>query len=413
MVFISRTLAARPTSRPGLVVRRRRLLREAPRHHALSSGCASLRRSAVAGMWYDRTVPCLWTGTTTPRSRPKTRSQQPVAQDRDRAYLIVLAGTSVGEMYKIADETTVIGRGSAGRHPGRRRRHLAPARRDRARGRAHRGRAISARPTAPSATASAIDEHALNDGDKIQVGSTTILKFTFHDSLDESFQRQMYESALRDGLTKIFNKKYFLDRLESEFAYAIRHKSPLSLVMFDIDHFKQINDTHGHLAGDYALATLAQGGERDDPPGGRVRALRRRGVRGHLPRRRSRRRGARSASASAAGRRRSSFVYQRRSSIKVTVSVGVAAVHRRRHARAAGADRRRRRRALSGQARGPQPRRPAGTRPNAPPASAIRRRGRSQRRARPRRRRASRGAQRLRELRPGRRSGRAGRRRDR
>ena len=61
------------------------------------------------------------------------------------------------------------------------------------------------------------------------------MKFTFHDSLDETFQRQMYESALRDGLTKIFNKKYFLDRLESEFAYSSRHKSPLSLVLFDIE----------------------------------------------------------------------------------------------------------------------------------------------------------------------------------
>src|SRR5262249_51714488 len=81
--------------------------------------------------------------------------------------------------------------------------------------------------------------------------------FTFHDSLDESFQKQMYESALRDALTKVFNKKYFLDRLRSEFAFAVRHKTALSLLMFDIDNFKKINDTHGHLAGDYALSTLA------------------------------------------------------------------------------------------------------------------------------------------------------------
>jgi diguanylate cyclase (GGDEF)-like protein len=98
----------------------------------------------------------------------------------------------------------------------------------------------------------------LKDGDKIQVGSTTILKFTYPDKLEEHFQRQMYESALRDGLTKIFNKKYFLDRLESEFAYAIRHKVPLSLVMFDIDLFKKVNDASGHLAGDYVLVQLAR-----------------------------------------------------------------------------------------------------------------------------------------------------------
>ena len=56
------------------------------------------------------------------------------------------------------------------------------------------------------------------------VGSTTILKFTYHDYLDEVFQRQMYESALRDGLTKVFNKKYFTDYLEKEFAFAARHE---------------------------------------------------------------------------------------------------------------------------------------------------------------------------------------------
>jgi diguanylate cyclase (GGDEF)-like protein len=98
----------------------------------------------------------------------------------------------------------------------------------------------------------------LKDGDKIRLGSTTILKFTYNDQLDESFQKQMYEAALRDGLTKAFNKKYFLDRLETEIAYARRHNAFLSLLMFDVDHFKNVNDTFGHLAGDYVLAKLAK-----------------------------------------------------------------------------------------------------------------------------------------------------------
>jgi diguanylate cyclase (GGDEF)-like protein len=181
---------------------------------------------------------------------------RPVAKDRDRAYLIVLAGASVGEMYKIAKEKTVIGRGNqADIHvvdDGISRRHAEIV---------HDKDGIYVRDLGSTngtfCNGERVSDHQLKDGDKIQVGSTTILKFTFHDSLDETFQRQMYESALRDGLTKVFNKKYFLDRLESEFAYAIRHKTPLSLVMFDIDHFKKINDTYGHLAGDYALATLA------------------------------------------------------------------------------------------------------------------------------------------------------------
>ena len=90
------------------------------------------------------------------------------------------------------------------------------------------------------------------------VGSSTILKFTYHDYLDEVFQRQMYESALRDGLTKVFNKKYFTDYLEKEFAFAARHGGPLALIFLDIDYFKKINDTHGHPAGDFVLAELSQ-----------------------------------------------------------------------------------------------------------------------------------------------------------
>src|SRR4029077_2360713 len=75
--------------------------------------------------------------------------------------------------------------------------------------------------------------------------------------LDEAFQRQMSESALRDGLTHAYNKRYFTDRLESEFQYALRHDSPLSLISLDIDHFKRINDAHGHPAGDQVLSQLA------------------------------------------------------------------------------------------------------------------------------------------------------------
>jgi two-component system, cell cycle response regulator len=96
------------------------------------------------------------------------------------------------------------------------------------------------------------------DGDKIQVGSNTVLKFSLQDQLEEQYQRSIYESATRDGLTRIFNKKYFLDTLRKEFAYCLRHRVPLSLVMFDVDHFKKINDTYGHQAGDYVLTRIAQ-----------------------------------------------------------------------------------------------------------------------------------------------------------
>lgn len=98
----------------------------------------------------------------------------------------------------------------------------------------------------------------LSDGDKIQIGSNTVLKFTLQDQLDEEYQRNIYESATRDGLTRIFNKKYFLDSLRKEFAYCVRHQVALSVVMFDVDFFKKVNDAHGHLAGDYVLSRIAQ-----------------------------------------------------------------------------------------------------------------------------------------------------------
>ena len=97
----------------------------------------------------------------------------------------------------------------------------------------------------------------LTDGDKIELGSGIVLRFAFFDELDESYHRTMYESSLRDGLTRAFNRKYFDERLDQEFAYSLRHGSALSLLMIDIDHFKTINDTLGHPADDSVLTQLA------------------------------------------------------------------------------------------------------------------------------------------------------------
>ena len=175
---------------------------------------------------------------------------------RDRAYLVVLAGASVGEMYKVDTDKTVIGRGQKAQvrllDDGISREHAQVV---------VEGNRIFLEDLGSTngtfCNGLKVDRRELCDGDKILVGSTTILKFTYHDNLDEIFQKQMYESALRDGLTKAFNKKYFTDRLESELTFAIRHQSPLVLVMFDIDHFKKVNDTHGHQAGDLVLSEIA------------------------------------------------------------------------------------------------------------------------------------------------------------
>jgi diguanylate cyclase (GGDEF)-like protein len=103
-----------------------------------------------------------------------------------------------------------------------------------------------------------VSSATLHDGDKIQIGSNTVVKFSIQDELEEQYQRSIYESATRDGLTRLFNKKYFLETLHKEFSYCLRHRMPLSLVMFDVDHFKKINDVYGHPAGDYVLTRIAQ-----------------------------------------------------------------------------------------------------------------------------------------------------------
>jgi|TARA_B100000315_G_scaffold138218_1_gene127231 diguanylate cyclase (GGDEF)-like protein len=102
-----------------------------------------------------------------------------------------------------------------------------------------------------------ITDHQLAEGDKIRIGATT-LRFSYLDDIDRTFLDQMYKSAVRDGLTGASNRKHFIERLDGEFAFAERHNTSVLLVMFDIDNFKHVNDTWGHLAGDHVIATLAQ-----------------------------------------------------------------------------------------------------------------------------------------------------------
>ena len=201
-------------------------------------------------------MPLDWDDVTRVAAKEELSPKKP--EERDSAYLIVLAGSSVGEMFKLQKEEVVLGRApQADIHlvdDGISRKHAMFVIKD--------GKIVVRDNGSTNGTfcngQKVEGEMQLSDGDKLQFGSTTILKFTFHDSLDESFQRQMYESALRDGLTKIFNRKYFLDRLEAEVAFAKRHNTPLSLLMMDIDHFKKVNDTFGHLAGDRALVELSR-----------------------------------------------------------------------------------------------------------------------------------------------------------
>lgn len=198
-----------------------------------------------------------WDDVTHVQAPPQSLAKGVTAPKRDQAYLIVLAGSMMGEMFKVGRERTIIGRGQRADirmlDDGISREHCEIV--------AENEKLVLRDLNSTNGTyckGVRVTRHELVDGDKILVGSSTVLKFTYHDKLDEVFQRQMYESALRDDLTKAFNKKYFMDRVESEYAYAVRHNMPLSLVAFDLDHFKAINDNFGHPAGDYVLAEMSQ-----------------------------------------------------------------------------------------------------------------------------------------------------------
>ena len=96
----------------------------------------------------------------------------------------------------------------------------------------------------------------LRNGDLVKVGRA-IFKYLSGGNIEALFHEEIYQLTVSDGLTKIPNKRYLLDFLDRELARAARYGSPLTAVMLDIDRFKNLNDTFGHLAGDEVLARLA------------------------------------------------------------------------------------------------------------------------------------------------------------
>lgn len=101
-----------------------------------------------------------------------------------------------------------------------------------------------------------VDEYVLRDGDFIKIGRC-IFKFLSGSNIENAYHEEIYRLTTIDGLTQVYNKRYFVETLEREIGRAQRYRRDLSLIMFDIDHFKNINDTYGHLAGDYVLKQLA------------------------------------------------------------------------------------------------------------------------------------------------------------
>lgn len=186
--------------------------------------------------------------------------EEAVARSAGRtAQLIVLSGANVGQVFTLVKDRVVIGRDEGADvqilDAGISRRHALVI---------LDGEGRYFVEDAGSRNGTFTNNHrvekrqALQDGDKIQIGVMTILKFTFDDAPEASYAQAMYEAALRDGLTGVFNRRYFEERLRAEFSFASRHHSALALLFLDLDHFKEVNDSLGHLAGDAVLKQFAR-----------------------------------------------------------------------------------------------------------------------------------------------------------
>jgi diguanylate cyclase (GGDEF)-like protein len=99
-------------------------------------------------------------------------------------------------------------------------------------------------------------EFALRSGDLIRLGSA-IFKFLQGGNVESLYHEAIYRTIIIDGLTQIHNRRYLSEFLERELSRCIRHDRPLSLILFDLDHFKAVNDEHGHLGGDAVLREVA------------------------------------------------------------------------------------------------------------------------------------------------------------
>ncbi|MBL8610352.1 MAG: GGDEF domain-containing protein [Myxococcales bacterium] len=181
----------------------------------------------------------------------------PATPAKDRATLTVMTGINAGQVFALDGTSHVLGRGTEAdiwiEDGAVSREHARiSCRAD--------GAYVVEDLGATNGTFVAGDRVAsreLKSGDRVQLGPNVVLRFAITDDAEEELQRRLYESSTRDALTRVYNRKYFTERLVAEVAYSRRHRVKLSVLMMDIDEFKKLNDTHGHLAGDMVLRVVA------------------------------------------------------------------------------------------------------------------------------------------------------------
>jgi len=97
----------------------------------------------------------------------------------------------------------------------------------------------------------------LRPGDRIAIGGH-VLKLVFLDPLERAFHETLLDLSTKDPLTGLANRGSALAELQNRFGLSQRYGRPLSVVVCDLDHFKRVNDTYGHGAGDFVLHTFGE-----------------------------------------------------------------------------------------------------------------------------------------------------------
>ncbi len=103
-----------------------------------------------------------------------------------------------------------------------------------------------------------VTRSTLEQGDVIQLGFRTAFRFAKLPTSQAALVRELYESSVRDPLTGVSNRRHFDERLRAAVSFGVRHKTDLVLLMLDLDHFKRVNDTLGHPAGDQVLKSVSR-----------------------------------------------------------------------------------------------------------------------------------------------------------
>jgi len=189
------------------------------------------------------------TGMITAVSRPQTRS---VSQE---ACLVLIYGDQLGKKYRLKHRVTVIGRSS--------RSHIQLSSDSVSRSHCElikgedgivvhdlgstNGTYVNDDP---------VTEQVIDDRDILRVGGT-IFKFLSGGNIEQAYHEEIYRLTTVDALTQVHNKRYLLEVLDREISRGLRYGRQLSLIMFDVDNFKRVNDELGHLAGDLVLRKLA------------------------------------------------------------------------------------------------------------------------------------------------------------